>query len=576
MWRLRCWISANQCCKHPSPACWPRSWSLRGGIPNQRNWAASGDSEGPCPSCKYSLMMINVLNRNILNGKGLHYKYTMDPHGLTTYFPLRGWKVPRQEANGRCGQPQCTSWPPSRNFIPASSMVPSTSFVPLWLRRKKRFPMSRSEVSDPIESFESRHSMGHKMSLDSFLGRIQMCLVCWPIVGEFLSRDSRCNSDSLKHHFSWWSQYNSQTQNIKNQIKIVSYSADHIALISMFVFPRIFWALGAFAERPMSRSLWDNSLCCCGCCIWWRELSTWKGHLGRQLSNWTKNLADVSPLISNWVSNLWHFFFSNQFNKPSNWLITHSCNGISFLTVGYSVGFSKPFRLQALADFPQIPYFVGHRWRLGPKTRKRKASGKVTETMICEKLWKTDVWWKPRSGLSNGSSLDSKRLICVSTQRFLALLNRCRLSMRLLHLKKSSISMSEVIRRCKRFENIRVQVQGRLMELDQRRAAVRGPAVPLALSMQEEEEEEEVSKPKECPGTELSQFFLEKSIFWGWMFGDDVRVLGYVRKVGRSCWEDYNQASEEFGCGGRSYLDRKQRTMVEFLHDQHGILYWTS
>lgn len=33
--------------------------------------------------------------------------------------------------------------------------------------------------------------------------------------------------------------------------------------------------------------------------------------------------------------------------------------------------------------------------------------------------------------------------------------------------------MNEVIRRSKRFENIRVQVQARLMELDQRRVSLR-------------------------------------------------------------------------------------------------------
>lgn len=74
------------------------------------------------------------------------------------------------------------------------------------------------------------------------------------------------------------------------------------------------------------------------------------------------------------------------------------------------------------------------------------------------------------------------------------------LSARLQHLKKSNISMSEVLRRCERFENIRVQVQGRLMELDQRRTkALRLTApVPLAHSMnQEEEEEEEEVREKE-------------------------------------------------------------------------------
>ena len=57
------------------------------------------------------------------------------------------------------------------------------------------------------------------------------------------------------------------------------------------------------------------------------------------------------------------------------------------------------------------------------------------------------------------------------------------LSSRILELKRRGIGMKEVIRRSKRFENIRVQVQARLMELDQRRASMRKPEEKEGLDM---------------------------------------------------------------------------------------------
>ena len=88
------------------------------------------------------------------------------------------------------------------------------------------------------------------------------------------------------------------------------------------------------------------------------------------------------------------------------------------------------------------------------------------------------------------------------------------LSSRLMKLKQTNLHMSEVKRRCERFENIRVQVQGRLMELDERRRrvsqvnALRKPA-PLAHTInqpEEEEEEPQPEKPKESLDVAADRF----------------------------------------------------------------------
>lgn len=78
------------------------------------------------------------------------------------------------------------------------------------------------------------------------------------------------------------------------------------------------------------------------------------------------------------------------------------------------------------------------------------------------------------------------------------------LSSRLLQLKRTIISMEGVIKRCQRFEKIRVQVQGLLMDLGEKRrtSQVNGlrklPAVPLARSQQEEDEPGDMAEvPKE-------------------------------------------------------------------------------
>ncbi|CAJ1368324.1 unnamed protein product [Effrenium voratum] len=70
------------------------------------------------------------------------------------------------------------------------------------------------------------------------------------------------------------------------------------------------------------------------------------------------------------------------------------------------------------------------------------------------------------------------------------------LASRLLQLKRKSLHMSEVVRRCMRFENIRVQVQANLMELGAKRPVVEVSSSILRRRQTAKEEREETPPPK--------------------------------------------------------------------------------